>query len=84
MLIPHRAALFETSRSALLLRRGTDDRNPADQLTISKRDNELRRLDEQRSGQPRRRRADTHQRQPHLRYDQEADQFHYVWPAETG
>ena len=94
MLMPQRPALFESSRSALLLRRGPEGRNPAGRIpagrlapepkgpSISNPGSDLRGQGTQHSDSPRRRRADTHPRRPLLTYDQEADQFHYVWPTE--
>jgi len=83
MLMPQRRALFESSWSALALRNGPEQWNPTDRRPISNPDSDLRGSGEQRSGPPRRRRADTRLRRPQLTYDQEADQFHYVWPTET-
>ena len=89
MLMPRRRALFESSWSALLLQSGPEERNPAGRSasesegrSISNPDSDLRGSGEQRPAPPRRRRADTHPRRPRLTYDQEADQFHYVWPSE--
>lgn len=88
MLMPQRPALFESSWSALRLRRGPDQ---ADRLApaprerhISNPDSDLNRPVEPRPDPPRRRRGDTHPRRPQLTYDRDADQFHYLWPTQTG
>jgi hypothetical protein len=88
MLMPQRRALFESSWSALLLRRGPEERNPQGRpgsepqgRSISNSDGDLRGSGEP-TDPPRRRRADTYPRRPRLTYDQEAGQFHYVWPSE--